>query len=276
MLNRLKAIKRVYQKRWQKIKETLKKEKMLIHQISNDVTMNDCASIISNWGALPVMAYSEKEAVQIVKDASALVLNIGTLTEMRLDSILAAGKAANQLGVPVLFDPVGAGGAEYRTKAAEKIIKELKISVIKGNEGEIAALTGEDAEVRGITSIGNYNQIEMKAQKLAAELNTTVVVSSKIDIITDGKTSKKIARGSSLLREVVGTGCMLGSTLGVFAAAAANSELSIFEAAETAVYYYALAAEIAELKEQTPAKFKREFMDNIYLMQKNNLISNNY
>lgn len=276
MLNRLKAIKRVYQKRWQKTKETLKKEKMLIHQISNDVTMNDCASIISNWGALPVMAYSEKEAVQIVKDASALVLNIGTLSEKRLDSILAAGKAANQLGIPVIFDPVGAGGAEYRTKAAEKITAELKISIVKGNEGEIAALSDQDAEVRGITSIGNYAQIEMKAQKLAVELNTTVVVSSKIDIITDGKTIKKIARGSSLLTEVVGTGCMLGSTLGVFAAAAANSELSIFEAAETAVYYYALAAEIAELEEQTPTKFKREFMDNIYLLQKNNLISNNY
>lgn len=266
MLKKLEPINRVYQKRWRKIKETLKKGKLLIHQIGNDVTLNDCASIISNWGALPVMAYFQKEAVQIVKDASALVLNIGTLTEKRLDSILAAGKAANQLGIPVIFDPVGAGGAEYRTKAAEKILAELKIAVIKGNEGEIAALAHENAELKGVSSIGEHAQIETTAQKLAAELNTIVVVSSENDIITDGIKSRKIARGSSLLAEVVGTGCMLGSTLGVFAAAALEYELSIFEAAETAVYYYGLAAEMAELKAETPAKFKLEFMDNIYLL----------
>ena len=269
MLKKLEPINKVYQKRWQKIKETLKKEKLLIHQIGNDVTLNDCASIISNWGALPVMAHFQKEAVQIVKDASTLVLNIGTLTEKRLDSILAAGKKANQLGIPVIFDPVGAGGAEYRTKAAEKILAELKIAVIKGNEGEIAALSGEDTEVKGITSIAEHAQIELTAQKLAAELNTIVVVSSENDIITDGIRIKIITRGSSMLAEVVGTGCMLGSTLGVFAAAV-DSEFSIFEAAETAVYYYGLAAEIAELKADTPAKFKLEFMDNIYLLQNNN------
>jgi hydroxyethylthiazole kinase len=270
--NKLKPINSVYQKRWQKIKEIIQKEKLLIHQIGNDVTLNDCASIILNWGALPVMAYSSEEVSEIVINASALVLNIGTLTEMRLSSMLAAGKKANQFGIPIILDPVGVGASEYRTRSAEKITEELNISIIKGNEGEISALAGEDAEIKGVESIGNYAQIRTTVQKLAAELNTIVVVSSEIDVISNGKTTQKITGGSSLMKELVGTGCMLASTLGVFAGAAGKSDFSIFELAETAVYYYNLAAEIAAKKELTPAKFKIEFMDNIYLLQNGCLI----
>jgi hydroxyethylthiazole kinase len=263
-----KMINQIYQKRWQKLKKIIKEEKLLIHQISNIVTINDCANITLNWGALPVMAYFPEESVEIVKDSSALVLNLGTITEMRLDSMLKTGEKANELGIPIVFDPVGVGAAEYRTKAAEEIIKELKISIIKGNKAEISALAGEHAELKGVESIGDYTKIDQTAKKLAAELNTIVVVSAEIDIISNGRIIKKIARGSSLMAEVVGTGCMLGSTLGVFAAASESAGISLFEAVETAVIYYALASELAEIEEQTPAKFKKEFMDNIYLFNK--------
>ncbi|MFW6001499.1 MAG: hydroxyethylthiazole kinase [Halanaerobium sp.] len=263
-----KMINQIYQKRWQKLKKVIREEKLLIHQISNIVTINDCANITLNWGALPVMSYFPEESVEIVKSSSALVLNLGTITEMRLDSMLKTGKKANELCIPIVLDPVGAGAAEYRTKAAEKIIKELKISIVKGNKAEISALAGENAELKGVESIGDYTKIDQTAKKLAAELNTIVVVSAETDIISNGKTTKKIARGSSLMAEVVGTGCMLGTTLGVFTAASKTSGLTFFEAVETAVYYYNLAAEKAEIEEQTPAKFKREFMDNIYLFNK--------
>ena len=214
------------------------------------------------------MAHSPKEAVEIAKSSSALVLNLGTLTDMRLDSMLKAGKKANELAIPIILDPVGVGASEYRNKAAERLIKDLKISVIKGNKGEISALAEEDAELKGVESIGDYTKIDKTAKKLAADLNTIIVVSSKIDTISNGQITRKIARGSSLMAEVVGTGCMLATTLGVFAAASKITALNLFKAVETAVYYYNLAAEKAEIEEKTPAKFKREFMDNIYLFHK--------
>ncbi|MFN2340416.1 MAG: hydroxyethylthiazole kinase [Halanaerobium sp.] len=251
--------------KWKQIKDIIKKEKPLIHHITNNVTVNDCANITLNLGALPVMAPGAEESAQMVENASALVLNLGTISSSQLDSMLKAGRRANQLGIPVILDPVGVGSTEFRNKAAHKLITELELTVIKGNQGEISFLAGQKAEVKGVEAIGNYSQIELTAENLAAKLNTIVVVSSKIDIISDGKITKKINRGSPLMAEVVGTGCMLGSTLAVFTAAAGSSNFKLIELLETAVYHYALAAEKAAAKEQTPAKFKREFMDNIYL-----------
>ncbi len=252
--------------KWKQIKNIIKAEKPLIHHITNNVTVNDCANITLNWGALPVMAPAAEESAQMVENASALVLNLGTISSRQLKSMLKAGKKANQLGIPIVFDPVGVGATDFRTEAAKKLITELDFAVIKGNQGEVSVLAGQKAEVKGVESIGNYAEIDLIAEKLARDLKTIIVVSSKVDIISNGKITKKIDRGSSLMAEVVGTGCMLGSTLGVFAAAAGFSNFSKIDVLETAVYYYSIAAERSAKKEKTPAKFKREFLDNIYLL----------
>lgn len=246
------------------LKKIIKVKKPLIHHITNNVTINDCANITLNWGALPVMAPAVEESYQMVESASALVLNLGTISALQLKSMLKAGKKANQLGIPIILDPVGVGAAKFRADAVAKIISELKIALVKGNKGEISFLAGKEAEIKGVESIGEYSNIEATAQNLAAELNTVVVVSSKTDLVTDEKQRIKITQGHSLMSKVVGTGCMLSSTLGVFAAAAAESKISLLKAAVTAVYYYSLAGEIAAQTESTPNKFKREFMDNIY------------
>ncbi|MGM0498935.1 MAG: hydroxyethylthiazole kinase [Bacillota bacterium] len=247
------------------IQKIIKSKKPLIHHITNQVTVNDCANITLNWGALPVMAPAIEESAQMVENASALVLNLGTISSRQLDSMLKAGRKANELGIPIILDPVGVGATEFRNKAAHKILSELKIALVKGNKGEISFLAGKAAEIKGVESIGEYNEIENSAAWLARRLEAVVVVSSKIDLISDGNQHSKLNNGHIMLAEVVGTGCMLGSTLGVFAAAAADSSLSLFEAAKTAVYYYSLAGEKAAEKEKTPAKFKIEFMDQIYL-----------
>ncbi|MFP4199115.1 MAG: hydroxyethylthiazole kinase [Halanaerobium sp.] len=252
--------------KWKQIKNIIKAEKPLIHHITNNVTVNDCANITLNWGALPVMAPAAEESAQMVENASALVLNLGTISSRQLESMLKAGKKANQLGIPIVFDPVGVGATDFRTEDAQKLITELDFAVIKGNQGEVSVLAGQSAEVKGVESIGNYAEIDLIAEKLARDLNTIIVVSSKVDIISNGKITKKIDRGSSLMAEVVGTGCMLGSTLGVFAAAAGSSNFSKIDVLEPAVYYYSIAAERSAKKEKTPAKFKREFLDNIYLL----------
>lgn len=252
-------------KNLKKIKKIIKAEKPLIHHITNNVTVNDCANITLNWGALPVMAPAAEESAQMVENASALVLNLGTISSSQLSSMLKAGKRANELGIPIILDPVGVGATDYRTEAAGKILSELKITLIKGNKGEISFLAGKAAEVRGVESMGEYKEIEKSAAELAQKLDAVVVVSSEVDLISNGSQLAKINRGHHLMGEVVGTGCMLGSSLAVFAAAARNLSLSFFEAAITAVYYYSLAGEKAAEKEDTPARFKIEFMDQIYL-----------
>jgi len=249
------------------IQKIIKAEKPLIHHITNNVTVNDCANLTLNWGALPVMASAAEESAQMVENAAALVLNLGTISSRQLQSMLKAGRRANQLEIPIILDPVGVGATEFRTEAAQKILSTLKISLIKGNKGEISFLAGKAAEIRGVESIGEYKEIEESATLLARRLKAVVVVSSKVDLISDGNQQSKINKGHVMLSQVVGTGCMLGSTLGVFAAAAKDSNLSLFEAAQTAVYHYSLAGEKAAEKKLTPAKFKIEFMDAIFKLR---------
>ena len=252
---------------FEKIIQIIKNKKPLIHQITNQVSINDCANIILNWGALPVMAPAIEESAQMVENAAALVLNLGTISSRQLDSMLKAGKRANELQIPIVLDPVGVGASKYRGEAAQKILSELKIAIIKGNKAEISFLAGKSAEVLGVESIGEYTEINTTATELAQKLEAVVVVSSEVDLICDSSQIKEIKRGNPLMGEVVGTGCMLASSLGVFAAAAEAEalNLSLFEAVQTAVYYYSLAGEKAAKKAKTPAKFKLEFMDQIYL-----------
>lgn len=249
---------------FKELKRIIKTKKPLIHHITNNVTVNDCANITLNWGALPVMAPALEESAQMVENAAALVLNLGTISASQLESMLKAGKRANQLQIPIILDPVGVGATKYRGEAAQKILSELKIEVIKGNKGEISFLAGKTAEVRGVESVGEYREITATSMELAQKLGAVVVVSSEVDLICNGSQITEIKRGHSLMGEVVGTGCMLGSTLAVFAAAAHKSNLSLFKAAKTAAAYYSMAGEQAAAKAKTPAKFKIEFMDQIY------------
>src|SRR5436853_5558079 len=89
--------------------ERLRERKPLVHQITNYVVMNETANATLALGALPVMAHAREEVEEMVGLAGALVLNIGTLSPPWVEAMLAAGRAANANGVPVVLDPVGAG-----------------------------------------------------------------------------------------------------------------------------------------------------------------------
>src|SRR5438874_2957040 len=131
----------------------LRERKPLIHQITNYVVMNETANATLALGALPVMAHAPEEVEEMVGLASALVLNIGTLSEHWIEAMLLAGRAASARGIPVVLDPVGAGATDYRTETARRILAEVQVTVLRGNQGEIATLVGFDAEVRGVESM---------------------------------------------------------------------------------------------------------------------------
>src|SRR5437870_12454659 len=130
----------------------LRERKPLVHQITNYVVMNETANATLALGALPVMAHAREEVEEMVALASALVLNIGTLSPHWVEAMLAAGKAANAREVPVVLDPVGAGATRYRTDTARRILGDVDVAVLRGNQGEVATLAGVAAEVRGVES----------------------------------------------------------------------------------------------------------------------------
>ena len=122
--------------------------KPLIHQITNVVVTNDSANLTLAFGALPVMAYAPQEVAEMAAISQALVLNIGTLSEEEIAAMLLAGMAAGEKGIPIILDPVGAGATTFRTESALRLLRELPITVLRGNRGEIGALVGS-GEVRG-------------------------------------------------------------------------------------------------------------------------------
>jgi len=200
---------------------SVREKNPLVHHITNYVTVNDCANITLAVGASPVMADYINEVRDMVSLASSLVINIGTLNERTVESMLAAGKRANELDIPIILDPVGAGATAYRTDTAKRLMDELKIAVIRGNLSEIKTLYGIKTETKGVDSsedISLNNDGLTKAKELAVDfagkLNTVVAITGAVDIITDGKTLYSVENGHRIMAKVTGTGCMCTSLIG--------------------------------------------------------------
>jgi hydroxyethylthiazole kinase len=197
----------------------MREKKPLVHHITNWVTINDCAQVVRHWGCLPVMAHAKEEVEDMVALASALVLNIGTLTPELIAAMLIAAKAANRKGIPVVLDAVGAGATWLRTAETRRLITDAHVDVLKGNAGEIATIAGMQAEVRGVESISVGGDIGGAAKALAARLQNVVAVTGAVDLVTDGKSVLELAYGDPMMGRVVGTGCISASTIGCFNAA---------------------------------------------------------
>ena len=196
----------------------VREKRPLVHHITNYVTVNDCANITISAGAAPVMADAPEEVCEMVTFAGALVLNIGTLNKGQIESMLLAGGMANDRRIPIVLDPVGAGATRFRTESAQRLLDELKITILKGNAGEIGILAGAEAFVRGVDSQGVTGDPSRIAQHFAKESGVTVVVSGATDIVTDGKRILLVENGHPMMGSISGTGCMAASVTGAFAA----------------------------------------------------------
>ena len=230
----------------------LRRRKPLVHQITNYVVMNETANATLALGALPVMAQAREEVEEMVGLAGALVLNIGTLSPHWVDAMLLAGKAANEQGIPVVLDPVGAGATRYRTETARRLLDEVKVAVLRGNQGEVATLVGLEAEVRGVESIGGGGEPADLARAAARNLGLVASVTGPIDHVSDGDRVLAIANGHELLAAVTGTGCMSSAITGCFLAVARDGPL---EAAAGALAAFGVAGEDAARDAKGPGSF---------------------
>jgi hydroxyethylthiazole kinase len=230
----------------------LRERKPLVHQITNYVVMNETANATLSLGALPVMAHAREEVEEMVALAGALVLNIGTLSPHWVEAMLAAGKAANTNGAPVVLDPVGAGATRYRTETAKRILAEVDVAVLRGNQGEVATLLGVAAEVRGVESIGGVGEPAELARAAARNLGLVASVTGAVDHVSDGESVLAVANGHELLACVSGTGCMSSAITGCFLAVKRDAPL---EAAAEALAAFGVAGEDAARDARGPGSF---------------------
>lgn len=227
----------------------------LVYHITNYVTVNDCANICICAGGSPVMTDEAKDIPQMLSFASATVLNIGTLNERTVESMVLAAKTAKTSGVPIILDPVGAGATEYRTRTAEALMS-IGPQVIKGNAGEIGVLSGCGGDVKGVDSHGS-NDVAEASRILAERFGCIVAATGEEDYVSDGKRTLKLTNGSELLSRVSGTGCMLSSVIGCYVGACGAT----IEAVASAITAFNVAAEIAENLCNGPGTFKPALMD---------------
>ena len=232
--------------------ERLRTTKPLVHQITNYVVMNETANATLALGALPVMAHAPEEVEEMVAFAGALVLNIGTLSSHWVEAMLAAGRAANTLGIPVVLDPVGAGATNYRTETAKRILDEVNVTVLRGNAGEIATLVGVAAEVRGVESIDAGGDAAELAQRAGQTLGLVACVTGAVDHVSDGERGFAIENGHPLLASITGTGCMSSAMTGCFLAVNRDRPL---EAAAEALVAFGIAGEHAAVGARGPGSF---------------------
>lgn len=245
----------------------VRENRPLVHHITNYVTVNDCANITICAGGAPVMADAAEEVTEMAAIASALVLNIGTLNRVQVESMILAGTMANDRKIPVILDPVGVGATQYRTKTAQRLLDTLDIAIIKGNAGEIGVLAGAEAEVRGVDSHGLAGNPVTIAQDFAQVAGLTVVVSGATDIITDGKTTNLVENGHPMMGSISGTGCMAASVTGVFAAESKDRVL----AATAAFAAFGIAGERAAASARGPFSFKTALFDEMASLKPDDL-----
>ena len=236
----------------------LRERKPLVHQITNYVVMNETANATLALGALPVMAHAREEVEEMVGLASALVVNIGTLSEPWVEAMLLAGKAANARGIPVVLDPVGAGATRYRTETAKRVLDAVDVTVLRGNAGEVATLVGVDAEVRGVESIATGQGAGELADAAARSLGVVASVTGAVDHVSDGVRALSVANGHELLAAVTGTGCMASAITGCFLAAKPDSPV---DAAAEALAAFGVAAEDAAAGARGPGTFHAALYD---------------
>lgn len=221
---------------FEQIFESVRRKSPLVHCITNYVTVSDCANMLLACGGSPIMADDPGDAVEITRICGGLTINIGTLNQRTIPAMLAAGKRANELGHPVVLDPVGAGASTLRTDTALRLLKEVKFAVIRGNISEIKTLASGSGTTKGVDA-------DVADRVTEDNLDGAVIaVTGAIDIVADGERVFCIRNGRPEMSSITGTGCQLSALTAAFVITNPDQPL---EAAAAAVCAMGLCGETA-------------------------------
>ena len=239
----------------------LRQTSPLVHNMTNQVVANFVANGLLSLGVSPIMAYAEEEVGTITSICNATALNIGTITSEVFYAMLLAGKAANELAHPLVFDPVGVGASDYRKDCAERLLETACMTLIRGNAGEIATLCGIQWQSKGVDSgAGNYD-LQNLAKEAALKFNCMIAISGETDWVSDGKRTVGVKNGKALMTQVTGMGCLLTAVSAAFLAV--DQSLDSVIAAHS---LYGIAGDHAYQKSQAPGTFQMHFIDQLYLL----------
>lgn len=234
---------------YRKIYENLQEQTPLVHCITNYVTVNDCANIALSVGGSPIMADSILEVEEVTSICNALVINIGTLNERVIESMLNASKKANEIGNPTILDPVGVGASILRRETTFKLIEETTFSIISGNASEIKTIYREGGKTSGVDANEedkieeeNLDKMVQMCKDLSRRTGAIISLTGAIDIVASSDKAKIIYNGNPLMSKVTGTGCMLSTVIGAYCGANRDD---LFNATTLAVAHMGLAGEIA-------------------------------
>ncbi len=250
--------------------EKVRTKKPLVHHLTNWVTIYDCANVVKVFGASPVMAHAQEEVEEMVDIAGALVLNIGTLTVDFVDSMKKAAKQANKKGIPIVLDVCGVGATSLRNKKSFELLDEVKIDIVKGNASEITCISGEKVQTKGVdSSFVEHNLVDI-AKRVAQKYQNIVVITGVDDIVLNQHEAFLVKNGHAMMANIVGTGCMVTSVIGTFAAVEKNLVL----AATSGLVCYEVAAQLAAKKSKGPGSFKEKLFDEIFNLKKSTIEKN--
>lgn len=239
----------------------IREKSPFIYNITNEVATNFAANGLIAIGASPAMSNTPKEAEENASHADAVVLNLGTLTEDRAEAMMLAGLKANEKGIPVILDPIAAGGTKFRTKVINELLEKVKFAAIRANAGEISVLGGALDIMKSPDS--TVESIDPKiAQTVAKEYDTVVIATGKTDVITDGTRMSLCNNGHTMLQNITASGCLLSSLVGPYLSVAED----LYEASVEVTAAYGIAAELAMKKAEGPGTFIPALLDQLYLL----------
>lgn len=243
----------------------IREQAPLVHNITNLVVMNNTANALLSLGASPVMAHAMEEVAEMARLSKALVVNVGTPSPTWVMAMERAMCAARAAGVPVVYDPVGAGATPYRNTVNRKLLITAPPTIIRGNGSEIMAVAagfelGSAAQTKGVDSTAASDAALAAASALSERLKTIVVVSGPTDYIVNGNEVLENRHGTPMMTRVTGMGCTASAICGAFAAV--NGDPA--DAALNAMTLMGLCGERALAESRGPGSFQVAFLDALY------------
>lgn len=232
----------------------------LVHNITNYVVMNNTANALLAVGASPIMAHAHSEIIDMTSICQSLVINIGTLDEYWVESMLKAAQTAQELNKPFVLDPVGAGATAYRDNVLSQILP-FKPTVIRGNASEILALAKRNTSPsKGVDSTAQSTEAIEAARSLNEQFGSIVCISGETDIIVSQNRTIYLNNGNALMTKVTGLGCSATAIIGAFIAVIEDKTTAV--CAATALM--SIAGEIAAKQASGPGSLQMHLLDKLY------------